>query len=458
MVPAMRSRLWTLLALSACQPPPPKQPDIVLVVVDTLRADHLGVYGYGRPTTPSIDALAGRGAVFTRAWSAAGWTLASFATLLTGEYPHVHRAVRDQKNSALFGELSLETTTLAEALHDAGYATAAFVNNPFLKHGLNIDQGFDVYDLDPADNKHIRSARATVQKGLAWLNQQQEKPAFLLLHFMEPHLGYAPAPDVRGTFASTADRLVPVPFVGAGMSRNGPPPEPKIRDYVVGLYDEEVLSVDKAVGELVSGLDQGGRWPRTLMVFTADHGEEHWDHGGFEHGHTLYSELVHVPLIVAGLGAPHGKIDTMVEHVDLFQGLLARAGATRPEGSVGTDLWSLVASPPPEPRYAFSETVVHGGEIAAITDGKHRLIVDLNSHRMECWNVTPDGREPDQVPEEEQRETGRSLFRELFDRRGGLGPIVPNLGSGGTSAETQEQLQMLGYLDLPSDQQGQETP
>ncbi len=442
--------LLALLLLGACAPTPPQHPDIVLVVIDTLRADHLGAYGYARPTSPAIDALAAKGALFERAYSHAGWTLASFASLLTGQYPHSHRAVRDQKNPVLFGEITQETVTLAESLKAAGYATAAFVNNPFLKPGLNMNQGFDVYDIADADNKQHRSAKVTVDAGMAWLDQQPG-PAFLLLHFMEPHVGYDPPAEIRGTFAPKEGLPVPVPFIGAGMSRAGPTPEPAVREAIIGLYDEEILAADQAVAELVRRLDE--RWWRTLLVVTADHGEELWDHGGFEHGHTLYGELVHVPLILAGAGAPPpGRYRGTVEHVDLFQGLVARAGAARPPGSEGTDLWTLATASPPEGRVALSESVVHGGELASVVNGEHRLVVDLASRGMELWEVAPDASEREQLAEDESRELGRPLFRALFDRRGGVSPILPNLPRAPQSKESEEQLRLLGYIDAPEEE------
>ncbi len=436
------------LVLAACAPtppPPPRKPDIVLIVVDTLRADHLGAYGYARPTSPNLDALAQRGALFERAYSHAGWTLASFGSLLTGLYPHEHHAVRDPQGPARYGAVEDRFTLLAESLKEAGYATAAVMNNAFMAPEHGLAQGFDTYDFQGVQNLRNRSAEETVQTGAAWL-ASQDKPAFLLLHFMEPHLPYGAPRDLRGTFAPKDNPPVPVPYMGLGLQRSGPEPEPTIRDYVVGLYDEEVLAADRAVGQMVKQIDDSGAWGETLLVVTADHGEEFWDHGGFEHGHTLYGELLRVPLVIAGAGAPSGRIDTLVQHVDLYQGLLARAGAKAPEGTRGTDLWSLISASNTG-RVAFAESVAHGDNLASVVDERARLVVGLKNRSMEAFWVAADKSERQEVDGLEQDAVGRPLFRSLFDLRGGLGPLEVHLGPVPQRMDVQDQLRALGYLD-----------
>jgi len=446
--------ILALLGLLGCAEPPPKQPDIVLVIIDTLRADHLGAYGYGRPTSPNIDALASRGTLFWRAYSHAGWTLASFGSLFTGLFPHEHHAVRVPDGAPRFGALAPQLTTLAEALHDAGYATGAVMNSAFMapEHGLN--QGFDLYDTQAVGTLQNRGASATVASGLSWLGTQQ-KPSFLVLHFMEPHLSYDPPDDVHGTFAARENPPVPVPFQGVGFSRTGPEPDPAVRDYVVSLYDEEVLTADRAVGELVAGLEARHAWGRTLLVVTADHGEEFWDHGGFEHGHSLYGELLRVPLIIAGANAPpKGRVDVPVEHIDLFQGLLARAGAARPEGTHGTDLWTLVGASP-QGRLTLAESLAHGGNLVSVADQDDRLVVNMKDRALEAYEIASDGSEREAVEAGQQQVVGRRLFRGLFDLRGGLEPLTAWLPEQAPSDEQTRALQALGYLD---DQEAGPTP
>ena len=180
---------------------PVAPPDVVLVVIDTLRADHLSLYGHGRATSPNIDALAQGGTWWHRAYAGSGWTLASFATLLTGQHPFQHRVGRDPANPAKFGRLGEDVTTLPEILGAHGYTSAAFMNNAFLAGEFGLQQGFDRYDWRPSTNQLHRSADEAVADALAW-KAEQVGPSFTMIHFMEPHMDYRAPDDVRGTFAS----------------------------------------------------------------------------------------------------------------------------------------------------------------------------------------------------------------------------------------------------------------
>ena len=170
-----------------------ERPDIVLVIVDTLRSDHLGCYGYERNTTPNIDAVASEGLQFMRAYAQASWTLPSFVSLWTGLYPHEHRVGRAPDVLDVFGALPPERVTLAEQLQAAGYATGAVINNTFLAPEFGVHQGFGDYMYRGADNTDFRSAAATNDRALSWLSKVEEKPAFLVVHYMEPHMDLIPA-------------------------------------------------------------------------------------------------------------------------------------------------------------------------------------------------------------------------------------------------------------------------
>ncbi len=444
-----------LLSLLACQPDdappaPPPRPDIVLVVIDTLRADHLGVYGHTRATSPNIDALAREGAWYSRAYAQSGWTLASFASMLTGTLPHEHRVVRDGRDPTRYGHLDAGLTTLAEALGAAGYATGAVVNNTFLAPEFGLNQGFQSWDWQGADNGSHRTADQTVDLGLAWLDAQAG-PGFLLLHLMEPHMGYTPPEDVRGTFAPRESPPIPLPFVsaeqaGVGFGKTGPPPSAEVQDYISRLYDEEIFTADRAVGRLVAGLRERGRLDRAALIVTADHGEELWDHGGFEHGHALTGELVRVPLVVrmeGARGGPSGRVDTVVEHLDLFQGILGLAGAQRPAGSRGEDLFGGALTD----GAALSENCLYGPDRAAIVDRTHRLSVDLLRGAGEVWAVSEDGTERERLQGPAQSAQGERLLPQLQAARGGLAPIDAGGATRIPSAEAFQQLKALGYLE-----------
>lgn len=462
-------------------PAPPAGPSIVVVVVDTLRADHLSTYGYTRPTSPHLDRLASEGLTFERAYAQSGWTLASFASLLTGLYPHQHLVSRDGCLVDRFGRLAPSTRTVAEALREQGYATGAWVNNTFLAPEFGLKDGFDVYSYSGATNVQHRTGPQTVAEGMQWLDSiPAEKPAFMLLHFMEPHLDYAPPADIHGTFATG-------PRPEALAYPKNPNPFTMLQQgeltldadgiaYLQALYDEEILAADRALGGLVEALKARGRYDNTLLVVTADHGEEFWEHGRFEHGHDLWSELTRVPLVVRGPDVPAGKrVATVVEHVDLVAGLMARAKANLGEGP-GEDIFAVAAQPPAE-RFAMSDNCLYGPSCVSIINSTHRLmlrhplvmpqgVTDPTAAMaaatvqkvINVWGLDEHGYERIELPVEEQRERGRAIARVMGERRGSLEPLAATSGPVVPSFETFEMLKELGYLDRNDDQAIPQTP
>ncbi len=426
-------------------------PNIVLVLVDTLRADHLGVYGYDRPTSPRLDAFAAGGTTWTRAYAQSGWTLASVTSLLSGQYPHQHGVVRDSRQPDRFGCLVPAVETLPEALRGAGYATAGFINNTFLAPEFGLKQGFDLYDYKGATNVEHRSADQTVDDALTWWDAQGDRPRFALVHFMEPHLNYEAPADIRGMFAEGPgpDQLAMVPgkadpFVQMQFGELIPSEESK--RYTVARYDEEVRTADRAFGRLLDGLQARGQLDGTLVVLTADHGEEFWDHGRFEHGHALWSELTRVPLVAAGPGVSTGRVDTVVEHVDLFQGLVEKAHATRPAASAGEDLFSVTGTD----RLALMENCLYGEPCISVVSQTHRLTFNPLKKYGGVLPILPDGSDGPQVQGPEQGQLGQPLIDALTRRRGGLEPVLA-VGGGPRvpSYETFELLSQLGYVDRP---------
>lgn len=420
-----------------------KRPDIVLVVVDALRADHLPTYGYHLDTAPAIDSLARRGVVFERAFSHSGWTLPSMASMLTGLHPTEHGAYRSPKGGAVFGRLRPEVTTMAEALAGEGYTAAAFVNNVYLRPLFGLDGGFELYDLQPASNLRHRSARATVEDALAWM-KEAEGPLFVLIHIMEPHLNYDPPAPARGRFLPPAETVIPVPYT-LGEGQKAVDPSEGYRAQVEGLYDEEILETDTALGPLFDAFEG-----RAFLFVTADHGEEFWDHGGFEHGHSLHGELVRVPLIMSGPGLEPGRIDAAVQHVDLFQTIVGLAGAGRPEGTGGVDLRSVAASGGAgfRGRAILHEDRLFGSWQAALTTDSYRLVVTLPDGSATLWSLDGDGQNDRMVSdrttlEKELPPRLEALFR---IRRGRGAPEPPVPVERRMDRETREELRSLGYL------------
>ena len=439
-----------LLSCSGSPDVTPQKPDIVLVVVDTLRADHLGVYGHTRPTSPFMDELAAGGTWFHRAYAASGWTLPSMATLMSGLHSYQHQVGRMAFSESEFGKLDDSVTTVAESLKAQGYSTAAVVNNTFMAPAFALDQGFDVYDYKGASINEHRSAQTTVDTGLQWLDGVQA-PSFLVLHFMEPHLDYEATDPHFGRFAPAASPAEKVDLHAlVGASHGKTPPSAAAQEFIRQRYDEEILHVDDAIRDLVSQLKKRGRWDNTVLAITSDHGEEFWDHGGYEHGHTLMGELTRVPLIIAGTGEPRGRVDAIVEHVDLVAGLVGLAGGQKTAGAVGTDLWAIMdGTATDHVDTALSENTMYGPGKVSIVDKTARLEFVFESRSGSIWRVDSDGVERKRVPVADRQATGKRLNQAAKDKRGGLMPIE---GGGGVTIQDNEmfnQLLSLGYIDGP---------
>ena len=442
---------WSLLMACTGQPEvPPSKPDIVMVVVDTLRPDHLGVYGHNRPTSPYMDELAAKGTWFHRAYASSGWTLPSMASLLSGLYPHQHLVGRMAFRGSEFGRLDSSVITVAEALSQAGYTSGAVVNNTFTAPDFGLSQGFAQYDYQGATNNAHRSARETVDTGFGWLDKVAG-PGFMFLHFMEPHLEYAATSPHLGHFSAgnpAAEQIDLSALVGPE-NRTSPPPE-NVQEYVRQRYDEEILHVDDAVRYLVDGLKQRGRWDNTILIITSDHGEEFWEHGGFEHGHTLMGELTRTPIILAGAVPNHGRVDAVVEHIDLVRGVLGVAGAAVPPKVQGTDLWAIAAGTAVDhDNIAMSENILYGSPKVAAVDTMARYEYSFESGNGTLWAVADDGSEREPLGASQVQSSGRKLSEAIKARRGSMSTID---GVGGVTISDNEmfnQLMSLGYISGP---------
>ena len=254
-------------------------PNVVFIMVDTLRPDRLGIYGHEKETSPNLDAYAAKGMVFERAYAHSGWTLPSTVSMMTGLYPHEHRVGRAPDSPSEFGSLPKERMTMAEVFTTAGYGTMAVVNNTFLAPDFGLAQGFETFDYRGADNQDIRSAKESTDVALDWWGST-EGPKFLFWHVMEPHMDLLPPKETRGTFVSNPSVKVPFGFnQAAKITEAGADRDTNQVADVFSLYDEEVLAVDQQLKRLVEGIVLKD----TIFVFTSDHGEEFWEHNDFEH-------------------------------------------------------------------------------------------------------------------------------------------------------------------------------
>ena len=421
----------------------------MVVVVDTLRADHLGFYGYERPTSPGLDEWAARGAVFENAWATSPWTLPSFASIYTGELPSRHEAARipSEGPGTVVGKLADDTKTLAELLRERGFATAAVVNNPFLEAKSGIDRGFDVYDYHPSRNHDKRRAAEVVDRGLEWLESTADAPSFLLLHFFDPHMDYSPPPSTRGRFTAGYEGSLGYPVSDRrGIRRGRLARREEDRAFIIGAYDEEILYLDGEISRLLERLDASGRLDETLVMLVADHGEELFDHGGFEHGRTVYQEVLRVPFVVWGPGVEAGRVDAPASIADVLPTVLdALVLPPRPD-LAGRTVWPLLRG---ERQGAsgsvVAENTVQGPEKRALLRWPHKLLVDEGSGEVQLFDLSMDSRETHDLAEEMPRLV--DALRVELDASTGERRLADAAERIEFSEDVVDRLRSLGYLE-----------
>jgi len=351
---------------------------VVLVILDTVRADHLSSYGYERETTPNLDRLAAEGERYEQAWAQAPWTLPAIATILTGQPPHVHGANRTARG--LF-PLREEIPTLAQLLAEREFRTAAFINVVWCSPRSELDRGFAVYDYAASDasNRGQRDARETTDAVVGWLAGLQPDDDFLLVvHYFDAHLTYDPPQPFDTLFEpDEAGRIGP--GFGAAQEvfaiRDGRLPlDERQRASLVARYDGEIRFADEQFGRLRAELERLGRWDDSLVVAVGDHGEEFWDHGGFEHGHSHHVELLRVPLIVKRPDGPAGAVlRQRVRQLDIVPTVLEYTGIENPGGLPGRPLGREGA------RYSVAEGSLWAGDLVSVRSDLGTLIRNRTS-------------------------------------------------------------------------------
>ncbi|OQY68341.1 MAG: hypothetical protein B6D46_03910 [Polyangiaceae bacterium UTPRO1] len=329
--------LAAALAGAACRqrpaaPPPPRR--VVLLSIDTLVPAHLGCYGYDRATSPRLDAVARTGVVFERATSPAPWTLPAHASMLTGLYPSSH-GLRDHDVT-----LAANVATLADVLAAHGFATAAVVNSHNLSPLFGLQRGFQQYEYVKEEVGRREPTRAITDRAVEWLGQHRDDRFFLFVHTYDVHSDYRSLPEYERRFVR--------PYAGPAdgttaqllRARTG-----KLTldaadiEHVQDLYDAGIRQYDDELGRLLDAL---GDDPGTMLIITSDHGEEFGEHGGFLHGRTQFEEVVRIPLIVRGGGAPAGlRVATTASLIDVMPTILAAVGVPAPGALDGVDLAPL---------------------------------------------------------------------------------------------------------------------
>jgi arylsulfatase A-like enzyme len=378
-------------------------------MIDTLRADHIGCYGYGKPTTPNIDRLAREGVRFARFRTAAPWTMPSVMTMFTSLHPTVHGATSYRRRA------SLKVTTLAERLKALGYRrTAAITSNPTVNSRYGFAQGFDLYDdytlffahelnlfqTDKVDRRKSITEAVTshtvTQTATRWLDAEGRRgPWFLFLLYFDPHDRYVPpAPWDR--------RFDPHPNAPSRRRRDTgphllhPKATPEEVEHALALYDGEIGYTDHHIGELLKALDARGHRDDTLVLLVSDHGEEFLDHGGVRHGRTLYDEQTRGTLLLRHPDAlPAGRtVSAPACHLDLTPTLLDAVGAEPDRECQGTGLLPLARGQGAAPTEADARPIFLEGatrpELRAVVQGRHKLIRDTRSGSEELYDLEAD--------------------------------------------------------------------
>lgn len=343
----------------------PDRPNILVVVIDTLRSDHLSSYGYPRDTSPLIDSLARKGLLFENHFSPTSWSTSAVASLFTGLYPAQHGCV---DFAGLF--LPLELDTFAEMLKKNGYRTVAVSGNPLLSVKSGFAQGFDSFNEKCFDAIYYRGGECMTDQGIA--DSSGAGPEFLFLQYFDPHAPYNAPPPEFGMYR--------------GWPGNQPDPGPVLR-FIINRYDEEIRYEDREVGRLLDHLKSTGWLDNAVIIITADHGEELGEHGRVSHGYTIYDEVTHVPLIILGPGiVSNRRVPGLTSSIDIFPTILAAARITPPGGTQGNN---LLDNPTPTRPYIFADVL----EQTALRTPQWKFIGDTTTRKEMLFDIQSDPHE-----------------------------------------------------------------
>jgi arylsulfatase A-like enzyme/Tfp pilus assembly protein PilF len=417
-----------LVCLAGCrhhQPEPatpaPRDADVLLITLDTTRADHLSCYNPRGARTPHLDSLAARGVLFLHATAQVPLTLPSHACIMTGSYPPVH-GLRDMGGFVL----DKSHPTIASLTQASGFSTAAFVGSRVVARHFGLSHGFDIYDDDMGGETEEgklpgvfpeRRAGVVTDRALAWLKQNAHQKFFLWAHYYDPHAPYDP-------------------------------PEPFKQQYAQNLYDGEIAYMDEQVGRLLDGLDQLGLTSRTLVIAVGDHGESLGEHGELTHGIFLYDATLHIPLIVAGPDVPRGKvIDDQVRSIDLNPTAMEFLRLPPSPEAEGVSLWPLIQKGAHvRSNYSYGETLyprtyMGWSELRAMrTDGwkfilaPHPELYDLHRDPGELQNLIA------------QHRTEADQFQKLVWKIAGTQGKTENVTTVPMDEQTRRELESLGYV------------
>jgi arylsulfatase A-like enzyme len=433
----------------ACAGPPdsglPSAPHpIIIIDIDTLRADHLGCYGYHRDTSPAIDAFAAESVLFERAFSQAPNTPPSQTSILSGLYPSSHGMIEDDDR------VPDAEVTLAEALSNHGLTTAGFHDGGYMSATFNIGQGFDRYES--SQGKGLANSGPKI---MSWLSEHAEENFLLLIHTYDTHTPYAPPEDYRGLFldglAPPNPGFEPTTDVMESIRLSVWTDEPKKLadndlEYARALYDAEIRYVDTWVGRFLLKVRELGLDRRATIVFISDHGEEFQEHGSVLH-EKLYSTVTRIPLMIRlPGGSPAHRVTEVVETIDLMPTLLDLVGAPHPEDLQGSSLAPLLAGGAQAEGMAFGESPFFGHRRFAAT-GSHQLLLTKRNGDRELYDFVADPRQQNDLAAADPGLAQR-LSSEImtWEERVAQTVFEAEHDGGELDPETEQQLRELGYI------------
>lgn len=423
------------------QEPFPNHPHpIIIIDIDTLGAKHLGTYGYLRDTSPNIDAFAKQAIRFEWAFSQAPNTPPSQTSILTGLYPSTHGMIADDDR------VPQAVTTLAEALHDHGFRTAAFIDGGYMAAAFGHDQGFDSYT--DFQNTGIARIGPAVD---SWLNEYAATESFfLLIHTYDVHWPYDPPEPYRSIFleglAPPTPGFQPTAEYMEALRRDGKRklPESDV-EYAKALYDGGIRYVDAWLGRFLARLENLDLLERATVVILSDHGEEFQEHGSVGHDR-LYATITHIPLLIRlPGGARSSTFSQVVEGIDIMPTLLDLTGTPLPAGLQGRSLLALLRGERDGEQVAISESPFFG-ERRAIATGDYRLILTRKTNRPEVFRFQDDPNEQVNLVEKKPQ-VARRLLHGLENWQRLIESSAYIRESSQLNDEARNQLKALGYID-----------
>jgi len=358
----------------------PTKPNVLLISLDALRADHLGCYGYHRQTSPNIDKLAKNGVLFLNAFSQSSWTIPSHSSILTSKLPHKHGGTIDTSEGSRWHPLPDSNLTLAEILRENGYTTAGFTGGGYMGTENGLHQGFDVYYDNTSEGW---TPFFDIERGFdrlsSFMERNSEKPfpLFIFFHTFEVHTPYSrhyfTTGLEKGRFGDTVEHYRDLNYIITATDAE--------KKYILSLYDGDIYHADMYVGKLIEKLKKLNLLSNTIIVLTSDHGQDFWDHYPQRtcvHGHSLYDELLHVPLIIVFPdGTAKGKvIENQVRSIDIFPTILSALSIKyEPRSIDGTSSLPIIkGKSSSSDLVAYSEDIHFGPERKSIRTEKYKYI------------------------------------------------------------------------------------